>query len=263
LGSLNAQSQSPDDPLPLRTYIEMPQDRQWDPYFFVEYLNHYSQETAGLPTTDGFSFHLQHLSQDKAQDFFVRLLTHPYQGVLRIEFPVCHLWIPVVRQGMVCFLSGDLGFSWIFTASVFNDSCGSSLFVSIYIIEMLWASFLAQHRQWDTYIFVDSSSHCRQETARLPTTQDGFSLPLQQVSQDKAQDLFVRLLTHPYQGVLRIEFLVFNLWIPVVRQGMVCFHGGDLGFSWIFTASVVNDPCGSSLFVSMYISLAFSLRRFA
>jgi hypothetical protein len=44
---------------------------------------------------------------------------------------------------------------------------------------------------------------------------------------------------------------------------MVVFHGGDLGFSGIFTASVVNDPCGSSLFVSMYISLAFSLRRFA
>jgi hypothetical protein len=130
-------------------------------------------------------------------------------------------------------------------------------------IEMLGASFHAQDRQWDPYIFVEYLSHCRQETARLPTTQDGFSLPLQQVSQDKAQDLFVRLLTHPYQGVLRIEFLVFNLWIPVVRQGMVCFHGGDLGFSWIFTASVVNDTCGSSLFVSMYISLAFSLRRFA
>jgi len=28
------------------------------------------------------------------------------------------------------------------------------------------------------------------------------------VSQDKAQDLFVRLLTHPYQGVLRTEFSV-------------------------------------------------------
>jgi len=26
---------------------------------------------------------------------------------------------------------------------------------------------------------------------------------------------------------------------------------------------VFHDPCGSSLFVSMYISLAFSLRRFA
>jgi len=241
----------------------MPQDRQWDPYFFVEYLSHCSQETARLPTTDGFSFHLQHLSQDKAQDFFIRLLTHPSQGVLRIEFHVSHLWIPVVRQGMVCFLSGDLGFSGTFTASVFNDSCGSSLFVSIYIIEMLWASFHAQHRQWDTYIFVDSSSHFRPVTARLPTTQDGFSFPLQQVSRDRTQELFARHLTRPYQGVLRIEFSVCNLWIPVVRQGMVCFHSGSLGVSWIFTASVVNDPCGSSLFVSMYISLAFSLRRFA
>jgi hypothetical protein len=267
LGSLNAQAQAPDDPLSLRAYIEMlgasfhAQDRQWDTYIFVEYLSHCRQETARLPTTqDGFSLPLQQVSQDRAQDLFVRLFTHPYQGVLRIEFSVCNLWIPVVRQGMVCFHSGDLGFSWIFTASVFNDPCGSSLFVSMYIIEMLWASFHAQDRQWDTYIFVDNFSHCRQETARLPTTQDGFSFPLQQVSQDRAQELFARLLTRPYQGVLRIEFSVCNLWIPVVRQGMVCFHSGDLGFSWIFTASVVNDPCGSSLFVSMYISLAFSLR---
>jgi hypothetical protein len=53
------------------------------------------------------------------------------------------------------------------------------------------------------------------------------------------------------------------LWIPVVRQGVVCFHSGGLGYSWIFTVIVFNDPCGSSLFVSMYISLVFSLRRSA
>ncbi len=83
------------------------------------------------------------------------------------------------------------------------------------------------------------------------------------MSQDGAQELFTRYLTRPYQGVPRIEFLVSFLWIPVVRQGVVCFLSGGLGFSWIFTTIVFYDPCGSSLFVSMYISLAFSLRRFA
>ena len=114
-----------------------------------------------------------------------------------------------------------------------------------------------QDRQCDPYIFDDYSRFCRQETTRLPTTQDSFSLSLQQVSQDRVQELFGHHLTRPYQGVLRIEFSVCYLWIPVVRQGVVCFHSGGLGCSWIFTASVFNDPCGSSLFVSMYI------RRFA
>jgi hypothetical protein len=127
-------------------------------------------------------------------------------------------------------------------------------------IEMLWAPFHTQDRQCDPYIFVEYFRHCRQETARLPTTQDSLYLSLQQVSQDRSQELFARHLTRPYQGVSRIEFLVCYLWIPVVRQGVVCFHSGGLGCSWIFTEIVFNDPCGSSLFVSMYISLAFSLR---
>ena len=95
-------------------------------------------------------------------------------------------------------------------------------------IEILWDSFHAQDRQCDPYIFVEYFRHCRQEPARLPTTQDSLYLSLQQVSQDRSQELFARHLTRP-----------------------------------VVTAIVFNDPCGSSLFVSMYISLAFSLRRSA
>ena len=129
--------------------------------------------------------------------------------------------------------------------------------------EIIWASFHAQDQQCDPHIFVDYNRLCRQEPARLLTTQDSLYFSLQQVSQDRAQKLFKRYLTRPYQGVPRIEFLVSFLWIPVVRQGVVCFHSGGLGCSWIFTAIVFNDLCGFSLFVSMYISLAFPLRRSA
>ena len=123
--------------------------------------------------------------------------------------------------------------------------------------------FHAQDRQCDPYIFVEYFRHCRQDPARLPTTQDSSYLSLQQVAQDGAQELFARHSTHPYQGVSRIEFFVCCLWIPVVRQGVVCSHSVGLGCSWIFTAIVFNDPCGSTLFVSIYISLALSLRRSA
>jgi hypothetical protein len=183
------------------------------------------------------------VSQDRAQELFARHLTRPYQGVSRIEIFVCCLWIPVVRQGVVCFHSVGLGCSWIFTTIVFNDPCGST--------------------QCDPYIFVEYFRHYRQDPARLPTTEDSLYLSLQQVSQDRAQELFARHLTRPYQGVSRIEFFVCCLWIPVVRQGVVCSHSVGLGCSWIFTTIVFNDPCGSTLFVSMFISLVFSLRRSA
>ena len=62
-----------------------------------------------------------------------RLMTLPYQGVSRIEFHVCCLWIPVVRQGVDCFYSVGLGCSWTFTVIIFNDQCDSTLFVSMYI----------------------------------------------------------------------------------------------------------------------------------
>ncbi len=69
-------------------------------------------------------------------------------------------------------------------------------------IEMLWASFHVQDRQWDPYIFVEYSSHCRQETARLPTTQDGFSLSLQQVSQKKGTGTLCTPLNTPLPGCI-------------------------------------------------------------
>ncbi len=113
--------------------------------------------------------------------------------------------------------------------------------------------FHAQDRQCDPYIFVEYFRHCRQDPARLSSTQDSSYLSLQQVSRDRAQELFARHLSRPYQGVSRIEFFVCCLWIPVVRQGVFCSLSVGLGCSWIFTAIVFNDPCGSTLFVSMYI----------
>jgi hypothetical protein len=116
--------------------------------------------------------------------------------------------------------------------------------------------FHAQDRQCDPYIFVEYFRHCRQDPARLSSTQDSSYLSLQQVSRDRAQELFARHLSRPYQGVSRIEFFVCCLWIPVVRQGVFCSLSVGLGCSWIFTAIVFNDPCGSTLFVSMYIYYA-------
>ena len=73
------------------------------------------------------------MSQDSARELFNRLMTLPYQGVSRIEFHVCYLWIPVVRQGVDCFYSVGLGCSWTFTVIIFNDQRGSTLFASMYI----------------------------------------------------------------------------------------------------------------------------------
>ncbi len=61
------------------------------------------------------------------------------------------------------------------------------------------------------FIFVEYFRHYRQDPARLPTTQDSSYLSLQQVSQDRAQELFARHLTRPYQGVSRIDFFVLSL----------------------------------------------------
>ena len=76
------------------------------------------------------------------------------------------------------------------------------------------------------------------------------------VSQDSARELFNRIMTLPYQGVSRIEFHVFCLWIPVVSQGVDCFYSGGLGCSWTFTVIIFNDQRGSTLFVSMFVSFA-------
>ena len=71
LGSLNAQVQAPDDPLSFRAYIEIlcpsfhAQDRQCDPYIFVEYFRHCRQEPVRLPIIE-CKFHTPYLSWDYA-----------------------------------------------------------------------------------------------------------------------------------------------------------------------------------------------------
>jgi hypothetical protein len=67
----------------------------------------------------------------------------------------------------------------------------------------------------------------------------------------------------PFFMFLRGRFCKFFWFNRTSKISAVEGVSGGLGFSWIFTAIVFYDPCGSSLFVSMYISLAFSLRRFA
>ena len=114
----------------------------------------------------------------------------------------------------------------------------------------------AQDRQCAPCIFVDCFHHGRPELVRFITKQDVSYLSLQLVSQDSARELFNRIMTLPYQGVSRIEFHVFCLWIPVVSQGVDCFYSGGLGCSWTFTVIIFNDQRGSTLFVSMYISFA-------
>ena len=134
-------------------------------------------------------------------------------------------------------------------------------------MEQLSASFNAQDqapddlhtqdRQCDQCIFVENSHNCRQELSRLHTHQDVSHFSLQQVSLVRAQELFNRLLTFPYQGFSRIEFHVYCLWIiPVVSQDVDCFSSVGLGFSWTFVVIIFNDQHGSTLFVSMYVSFA-------
>jgi hypothetical protein len=128
-------------------------------------------------------------------------------------------------------------------------------------IGLLWASFHAQDHQCDPHIFVDYNHFCRHEPARSLTTQDSLYFSLQQVLPPSDT-----LLPPPLSSLCKVYMR--NQEMPqsgdsVVRQGVVCSLSGGLVFSWICTAIVFYDPCGSSLFVSMYISLAFSLRRFA
>jgi hypothetical protein len=114
----------------------------------------------------------------------------------------------------------------------------------------------AQDRQYAPCIFGENFHHCRSEPARLPTKKDVSHLSLQQVSEDSAQELFNRIMPVFYQGGSRIEFHVCCLWIPVVSQGVDCFYSVDLGCSWTFTVIIINDPRGSTLFVSMYLSFS-------
>jgi hypothetical protein len=160
LASFNVQAQAPDDPsqtlasdfhlLSLRAYMEElsasfnaqdqapddlhAQDQQCAPCFFVENPHPSRPELLRLYTKQDVShLSLQQVSQVSAQELFNRLMTLPYQGVSRIEFHLCYLWIPVVRQGVDCFYSVDLGCSWTFTVIIFNDQRGSTLSVCMYL----------------------------------------------------------------------------------------------------------------------------------
>ena len=90
---------------------------------------------------------------------------------------------------------------------------------------------------------------------RLPTKHDILHLSLQLVSLDNAQELFNRIILL-YLGASRIEFQLCCLRIRFVSLGVVCSHSVGLGCSWTFTVIIFNDPRGSTLFVSMYISFA-------
>ena len=132
-------------------------------------------------------------------------------------------------------------------------------------MEELSASFNAQDQAPDDShaqdhpcapcIFVENPRHCGQVLARLHTKQDIPHLSLLIVSPDSAQQLFERILL-PYLGGSRIEFQLCCLRIRFVSQGGVCFHSVDLGCSWTLTVIIFNDPRGSTLFVSIYISFA-------
>ncbi len=156
LASLNAQARSPDDPsktsvsdfhlLSLRVYMEdlsasfnvqdqapddlHDQDRQCAPCIFENSQQCRPELARFPPKKDVLHLSLHQESQVSAQELFNRLMTLPYQGVSRIEFHVCCLWIPVVSQGVDCFYSVGLGCSWTVTVIIFNDQCGSTLFVS-------------------------------------------------------------------------------------------------------------------------------------
>ena len=256
LASFNAQEQAPDD-------IHA-QDRQWAPYISVENSRHCSPVPPGSPTKHAFpTISLQMDSPDRAQELFNRILISSYLGVSRIELHVCCLWIPFVSHGVVCFHSVGLGCSWILSVIIFKIPRGSTIAASSNAQDQAPDDFHVQDRQRAPCIFVEIFRHCRQEPARLPTKQDIPHLSRHPVSQDSAQELFERILILPYQGGSRIEFQWCCLGIPFVSQGVVCFHSVGLGVSWTFTVIVFKDPRGSTLLVSMYISLVFSPRRFA
>jgi hypothetical protein len=109
----------------------------------IPQTQHASSVTAdrpALPRLQGTFAHFEgnykkkKLHQDSARELFNRLMTTlPYQGVSRIEFHMCCLWIPLVSEDVDCFYSVGLGCSWTFTVIHLNDQRDSTLFVSMYI----------------------------------------------------------------------------------------------------------------------------------
>ena len=94
-----------------------------------------------------------------------------------------------------------------------------------------------------------------QVLARLHTKEVISHFFLQLVSQDSAQELFECTIS-PYLDVSRIEFQFCCLWIRFVSQGVFCLHSVGFGGCWTFTVIFFNVSRGSTLFVSLYISLA-------
>jgi hypothetical protein len=198
------------------------QDRRGAPCIFFDIPRKGSQVLARLLTKqDILHFFFQLVSQDSAQELFKRTIS-PYLGVSRIEFQFC-LWIRFVSQGVACFSVGFGGH--------------------------------AQDSQYAPRICVDNSRKGSQVIARLHTKQVISHFFLQLVSQDSAQELFKRTIS-PYLGVSRIEFQFCCLWTRFVSQGVVCLHSVGFGVSWTFTVIFLNVSCGSTLFVSLYISFA-------
>jgi len=80
------------------------------------------------------------------------------------------------------------------------------------------------------------------------------------VLQDSAQELFRRTIA-PYLDGSRIEFQFCCLWTRFVSQGVFCLHSVGFGGSWTFTVIYLNVSRGSTLFVSLCISLLFNINR--
>jgi hypothetical protein len=74
-------------------------------------------------------------------------------------------------------------------------------------------------------------------------------------SQDSTQEFFQHIIS-PYPGVSWTEFQFCCLRIRCISQGVVCFHSVGLGGSWTFMVTFFDDSRVSTLFVSLYVSLA-------
>jgi hypothetical protein len=204
--------------------------------YFVDYLRKDSQVLARFLTKQDIPHLFFQLgSQDCTQDL-ISCINAPYLGAARYEFQFCCLRTRFVRQGVVCFLSDGLVGPWIFTVITFNDSRGPD-------------------RQCAPWIFVDYLRKGSQVLARFLTKQDIPHLFFQLGSQDCTQEL-ISCINAPYLGASRYEFQFCCLWTRFVRQGVVCFLSDDLVGPWIFTVITFNDPRGSILFVSLYVSFA-------
>jgi hypothetical protein len=77
----------------------------------------------------------------------------------------------------------------------------------------------------------------KKSTQKRNRAQDASSFHNKQ-QQEPFNPVFNRILPLSYQGGSRIELHVCCLWIPVLSQGVVCFHSVGLGCSWTFTVII-------------------------